>query len=355
MHETATVIRSAMTGRDRSAGFKMTLFYPKPDISSRSVRVLLLLFATAAALAQTRAPAPQGPTQTLAVSVTNAMGQYVPNLKAEDFILEEDGVRQQVATFTADPDLPISVGILIDTSTSMRLPVTVQGREKVPAALLAADGAARVVLKLTKPDDEYLIMTFNDKFSVKQSFTSDEKKVTDLLYKNNTVGGATHLYNAIGEALKEIKKKAKNPRRALVVLTDVHDTSGDKVEDLQARIREMEIPVFTFGMRWDAWGVPGEDAETGKATYEEAVLKMMAGESAGHSMVVDIPDLLSDYTVRRMIEFVQILGIELRGQYVLSYASTPRSGAKAIRLRTTSSDYQVRFRREATEKVATKK
>src|SRR4029434_8237122 len=168
-------------------------------------------------------------------------------------------------------------------------------------------------------------------------------------------GGSTHLYNAVGEALKEIKKKAKNSRRALVVVTDVHDTSGDKVEDLQARIREMEIPVFTFGMRWDAWGVPGEDAETGKATYEEAVLKMMAGESAGHSMVVDIPDLLSDYTVRRMIEFVQILGIELRGQYVLSYASTPGSGAKATRLRSTSSDYQVRFRREATEKVATKK
>jgi len=318
------------------------------------MKALVLMLATAATLSQTFA-APQGPSQTLAISVTNAEGLYVPNLKAEDLIVEEDGVRQEVTKFTADPDLPISVGILIDTSTSMRLPVTMQGREKVPAALLAADGAARVVLKLTKPDDEYLIMTFNDKFSVKQSFTSDEKKVADLLYKNNTVGGATHLYSAVREALKEIKKKAKNSRRALIVLTDVHDTSGDKVEDLQATIREMEIPVYTFGMRWDPWGVPGEDAEPGKSNYEEAVLRMMAVESAGHSMVVDIPDLLSDYMVNRMISFVQLLGVELRGQYLISYATSAGSGAKAIRVRATSPNYQVRFRRESTEKAAAKK
>lgn len=315
------------------------------------MKALILLLATAAALAQTRAPAPQGAVQTIAVSVTNAAGLYIPNLKAEDFIVEEDGGRVEVARFNADPDLPISVGILIDTSTSMRLPVN---RDKVPAALLAADGAARVVLKLTKPDDEYLLMTFNEKMSVKQSFTSDEKKVTDLLYKNNTVGGSTHLYSAVREALKEIKKKAKNSRRALVVITDVHDTSGDKVEDLQASIREMEIPVFTFGMRWDAWGLPGEDAETAKSDYEVAVLRMMAAESAGHSMIVDIPDLLSDYTVNRMISFVQLLGVELRGQYVMSYATTPGSGAKVIRVRTTSPDYTVRFRRESEEKPAKK-
>ena len=345
------LMRIRMRERDRDAGLKMRLFYFKPDISSHSVKALLLILATAAVLAQPLAVPPQGSVQTLAVTVTNKSGSYILNLKAEDFIVEEDGVPQQVTKFTADPDLPISVGILIDTSTSMRLPVN---RDKVPAALLAADGAARVVLKLTKPDDEYMIMTFNEKMSVKQSFTSDKKKVTDLLYKNNSVGGSTHLYSAVREALKEIKKKAKNPRRALIVVTDVHDTSGDKVEDLQASIREMEIPVYTFGMRWDAWGVPGEEAETGKSTYEVAVLKMMAGESAGNSMVVDIPDLLSDYTVSRMIDFVTLLEVDLRGQYMMSYPTTPGSGAKAIRVRTTSADYQVRFRRESAEKSAKK-
>lgn len=288
--------------------------------------------------------------QSVIATVTNKAGQYVQDLKQEDFILEENGVRQQLSKFSTDSDVPVSLGILIDKSTSMRLPVAVQGKEKVPAALLAADGAARVIIKLMKAQDEYLIMDFDEKLSVKQAFTSDKKKVTDLLYKNDLVGGSTHLYHAVGEALKEIKKKAKYPRRALVVITDVHDTSGDKIEELQATIREQEIPVYTFGMRWDAWGVPGEDAAPGRATYEEAVLRMMASESAGQSMVVDIPDLLSDYTVTRMIEFVTLLGVELRGQYTLSYNSSTPSEGRTIRIRTSSPDLQVRFRPAAIDK-----
>jgi VWFA-related protein len=309
------------------------------------MKSLALVLTAVAFLSQTSAQP-----QTVIATVTNSAGQYVPNLKQEDFVLEENGVRQQLTKFSADSEVPISLGILIDKSTSMRLPVAVQGKEKVPAALLAADGAARVIIKLMKPQDEYLIMDFDEKLSVKQAFTPDKKKVTDLLYKNNVVGGSTHLYHAVEEGLKEIKKKAKYPRRALVVITDVHDTSGDKIEDLQATIREQEIPVFTFGMRWDAWGVPGEDAEPGRATYEEAVLRMIASESAGHSMVVDIPDLLSDYTVTRMIEFVTVLGVELRGQYTLSYNSSAPSEGRAIRIRMSSPDLQVRFRPQAIDK-----
>src|SRR5262245_31834916 len=104
------------------------------------------------------AQAPAGQLQTLLVSVTNKDGQYVPNLRAEDFILEENGTRQQISSFKPESDAPVSLGILIDKSTSMRLPVAVQGRERVSAALLAANGAAKVVLKLTKPQDEYLFM-----------------------------------------------------------------------------------------------------------------------------------------------------------------------------------------------------
>jgi VWFA-related protein len=308
------------------------------------MKPLALLLAVAAVL---QSPKPGAQLETAIVTVTNGAGQYVQDLKQEDFVLEENGMPQQITKFSKDPDIPISVGILIDKSTSMRLPVAVQGREKVPAALLAADGAARVVVRLSKPSDEYLVMVFDEKLSVKQPFTSDKKKVTDLLYKNNVVGGSTHLYKAIGDALKETRKKAKNRMRALIVITDVHDTSGDKIEDLKTVIREEEIPVFTFGMRWDAWGVPGEAAEIGKTTYEESVLKMMATDSGGRSVVVDIPDLLSEYTIDRMIDFVQAISVELRGQYAISYNSTAPgpSAGKAIRVRTVRPDLRVQLRR----------
>src|SRR5262245_11172312 len=326
-------------------------------VLSLTMKLIPVLLAAATLLAQAQSRAPQGELQTVTLTVTNSAGQYVLGLKESDFILEENGVTQKAAKFAEDSDIPIRIGVLIDKRGSMRLPVAIQGQERVPAALLAADGAARVVVKLMKPQDEYLVMTFDDGFQVRQSFTSDKKKVTDWLYKNNTVGGATRLYHAVGEALKETSKKAKYRKRALVVITDVHDTSGDKIEDLQAIVREQEIPVYTFGMRWDAWGVPGENVEPGKSTYEQAVLKMIAGDSGGQSMVVDIPDLLSDYTINRMIEFVQVIGAEVRGQYTMSYYSTATGPAegKAVRVRSTNPSLQVRTRRESEEKSATKK
>jgi VWFA-related protein len=308
-------------------------------------RLLLLLIASAS-LAQTPAPS-QGQTRTLLVSVINKAGQYIPDLKATDFVLEENGKRQEIVSFSTGSNAPVSLGILIDKSTSMRLPVAQQGKEKVSAALLAANGAGKVVLKLMKPQDEFLLMTFDDVFNVKQAFTSDSKKMADVLTKNLAVGGSTRLYHAIGEALKETGRKAKNRRRALIVITDVHDTSGDKIEDLQALLRSQEIPVYTFGMRWDAWGVPGEDAETAQSPYEEAVLKMIAGESGGYSMVVDIPNLLTDYTITRMADFISAIGVDLRGQYMVTYTSgaSGSDAEQAIRIRTNSPEYQVRFTR----------
>ena len=312
------------------------------------MKTAALCFTAIALLLQSAASPPQFFTAT----VTNGAGQYMNGLQASDFILEEDGVVQTLDSFSGDPSLPISIGILIDKSASMRLPVAQQGSEKVSAALLAADGAARVVVRFSKPQDEFLFMTFDEKFNVKQSFTTDKDKVTDLLYKNTVVGGATHLYRAIGDALEEIRKKAKNRKRALIVITDVHDTSGDKIDELRTLIRTEETPVYTFGMRWDAWGVPGEDAETAKTAYEEAVLQMIGNDSGGYSTVVDIPDLMSDYTITRMIDFVQRISIEVRGQYIISYRSTKAGepASRVIRVRTKSPDYTVQFRREAPQR-----
>jgi len=300
------------------------------------------------------APAPQstppvtGPETQVVITVLDNQGRYVRDLKADDFVVEENGVRQELTSFAPDSEVPLSIGILIDKSASMRLPLAVQGKEKVSAALLAADGAARVLVKLMKPQDEFLFMTFDEGLHVKQGFSTDHKKLTDTLYKNNTVGGSTHLYHAVVDALKQTKK-GKYRKRALVVITDVHDTSGDKLDELKASLHDSEIPVYTFGMRWDAWGLPGEDP--GQPTFEVSVLREMAVDSGGRSMVVDIPDLTTDFTVERMIVFVQDIAAELRGQYTLRYRSgNPGPDAeKAIRIRPVSSEYQVRFRRDTSE------
>jgi VWFA-related protein len=290
-------------------------------------------------------PQSVGSEQQFVLTVLDDAGRYVRDLKADDFVVEENGVRQKLTTFVQDSEVPLSIGILIDKSASMRLPLAVQGKEKVAAALIAADNAAKVLIHLMKEQDEFLLMVFDEGLKVKQNFTSDQKKIQELLTKNNQVGGATHLYKAITEAIK-LTKKGKNRKRALVVITDVHDTSGDKIDEMKAALHEGEVPVYTFGMRWDAWGLPGEDPA--QPTYEVAILREIAIDSGGRSVVVDIPDLTSDYTVVQMIEFVQSIAAELRGQYTLKYLSSNAvpDAEKAIRIRATSPEYQVRFRRD---------
>lgn len=325
----------------------MAVYYPAMLLKFVLATLCLLSLVVviqSAPVPQAKEPANGTMTQVV-VSALDNQGRYVSGLKAEDFVVEENGVRQDLAKFSSDSEVPLSIGILIDKSASMRLPLAVQGKEKVSAALLAADGAARVLVKLMKPQDEFMFMTFDDGMKVKQSFTTDHKKITELLNKNNMVGGSTHLYHAISEALKQTKK-GKNRKRALVVITDVHDTSGDKMDELKASLHDEEVPVYTFGMRWDAWGLPGEDPAA--PTFEVTVLRELAVDSGGRSMVVDIPDLTSDFTVERMIGFVETIAAELRGQYTLGYYSTtPGPDAeKALRIRPVSPDLQVRFRRD---------
>jgi hypothetical protein len=100
---------------------------------------------------------------------------------------------------------------------------------------------------------------------------------------------------------------------------------------MKTSLHDAEVPVYTFGMRWDAWGLPGEDPA--QPTFEVAVLRELAVDSGGRSMVVDIPDLTTDYTVVRMIAFVQDIAAELRGQY------TTRSTTPPPRVRTLKRQY----------------
>src|SRR4051812_26551329 len=120
--------------------------------------IIAILCLLAFILVLQSAPIPQAkPSDSMTqvvVTVLDEVGHYVQGLKADDFVLEENGVRQEIANFAPDSDVPLSIGILIVKSASMRLPLAIQGKEKVSAALLAADGAARVLVRLMKPQDE---------------------------------------------------------------------------------------------------------------------------------------------------------------------------------------------------------
>jgi Ca-activated chloride channel family protein len=313
------------------------------------MKTLTAVVALLTILQQTPA---QPRTQKLVLNVTDTTGKYIQNMTAADFVVEEDGVEQKITGFAQGSDIPISLGILVDKSTSMRLPVYVEGKARVPAALLAARGIGRAVVRLMKPQDEFILMTFDEQLQVKQNFTQDRKKVEDQLLKLNEVGGATHLYNSVIKALDKMKK-AKYRRRALVVITDAYDTSGKELEDLREEIAEQEVQVFCFGLRAVYQDVPDPTAEP----LFRFVLTVLSRDTGGLSMVVDLPELQTDQTVTGLIAFAQILTLDLRGQYTLSYA-TEKTGpltSRFVRVRSPHPNLRIRIRRDAEDPIRPQK
>ena len=310
------------------------------------MKSLVILFGLVAVLQQAPVQPAQQHVQKVVVNVTDTSGRFILNLKQQDFTIEEGGVEQKITGFMEGSDTPVSLGLLIDKSTSMRLPLYVQGRQYVPAALLAAGRIGRALVKLMKPQDEFILMTFDEKVQVKQNFTQDRKKIEDQLEKMNEVGNATHLYESVVNALEKMKK-AKYKRRALIVITDAYDTSGKQLDDLRPKIAEQEIQVFTCGLRSVYEDVPDPAAEP----LFQLVLRAFSIDTGGLSMIVDLPELQNTATIEGLIGFAQILALELRGQYTLSY-NTDQTGPLAsrfVRVRSPHPQLRIRIRRDVEE------
>ena len=287
--------------------------------------------------------------QKIVINANDNAGRFVLNLKPEDLVVEEDGKPVKLTSFVADSDIPVSLGILIDKSMSMRLPLRVEGRETVPAAILAATGVARAVVKLMRPQDEFLIMTFDEKVQVKMNFTQDRKKVEDQLYKMNVVGDATHLYDSVLNAMEKMKK-AKYRRKALIVITDAYDTSGKQLEDIRSQFGDQEVQVFTCGLRSVFEEIPDPKAEP----LFQLVLRTLSADTGGLSMIIDVPELQSTSSIQGIIGFAQIIALELRGQYTLTY-DTDKVGSLAsrfVRVRAPNlPQLRIRIRRDAEDPV----
>src|SRR5215813_5654192 len=145
-------------------------------------------------------------------TVMDTSGRYVPGLTKDDFILEEDGVPQEIAHFVQDENLPVSVGIVFDTSGSMQ--------DKLRTAVIAVDRFVRTIHE----DDDIFLMTFAAHTSLRQDFTNNRDKLSKAL-QNITATGSTALYDALKEALIRIRS-GQHQKRAILLITDGRDTSS---------------------------------------------------------------------------------------------------------------------------------
>lgn len=227
------------------------------------------------------------------VSVTDTLNRFVLGLGKEDFRLFDDGVEQSVVHFSGE-DIPLSVGLAFDISGSMDYKLT------------TSRDAAVLFLNALDPNDEAFLVQFNDKVDLSVGFTAHPQELRTAL-QNVKPGGLTALLDAVKFSLTEMKK-AKNPRKAIVVISDGGDNhSTYTAAQIEALVREADVEIYAMGV-FDplaSLGLPHEEISGPK------LLSEIATQTGGRAFAASITSDLPSVAAR--------IAIELRNQYVLGY------------------------------------
>jgi VWFA-related protein len=215
----------------------------------------------------------------LHASVFDKSGKLLTNIPQSAFHVYENGVEQPIKNFRRE-DVPVSMGIIIDNSGSMR-----DKRAKVAAASI-------LLVKSSNPEDEVFIVNFNDDAYLDQTFTNNTKKLEEALDKIDARGG-TAMRDAISMSIDYLKEKGKREKKVLLVITDGNDTQS-------------EVLIYSIGLL--------SEEEPREARQAKRALKALA-ETTG----------ALDYYPKDLAEIDRItpqVAHEIRSQYMISYLPT---------------------------------
>ena len=226
------------------------------------------------------------------VTVVDKNGHFVTNQPQDAFTVFENGAPQPIKIFRRE-DVPVSLGLIIDNSGSMR-----DKRTKVEAAALA-------LVKDSNPDDEVFVVNFNDEAFLDnphgKAFTSDIKEMEEALTRIDSRGG-TAMRDAVRMSIDHLKEKAHKDKKVLVAVTDGNDTASVvSLENLGKASQQSEVLIYAIGILGDEERREAQRAQRalkslGTATGGEVFFPKEAGEveKIAHQVAKDIR---SQYTV----------------------------------------------------------
>jgi len=169
-------------------------------------------------------------------TVTDRDGRFVSGLRKEDFRLFQDDKPQAITHFDSER-VPVSLGIVLDTSGSM-------AGEKMAAA---REALHRFLFDLLGPQDEVFLYRFDATPQLVAGWTTDRRHISDELMRVQPRGG-TALYDAVAEAVP-LAQKGRHRKKALVIISDGNDTSSRiDVTEVKELIRETEVLVYAIGI-----------------------------------------------------------------------------------------------------------
>ena len=277
-------------------------------------------------------------------TVLNRRNKLVPDLAENDFKIWDEKSPQSIRYFSRQTDLPLRIGMLMDTSNSIR--------DRLKFEQDAATSFLFNVLRHNK--DQAFVMTFDDEPSVLQAFTDDAGRLRDEIVKTRA-GGGTAVYDAIYTACqKELSHPPRPPgdqpdvvRRVMILISDGDDnlsnhTRSEAIE--MAQRYSVVIYTISTSTQWIQLSQTDPDKAANRKTHlteGDRILQGLAEETGGRAFF--------PYHVDDLDQSFQDIGDELRNQYSIAYIPTNyQLDGKYHRIRIEVPDhkgYQVRARR----------
>jgi Ca-activated chloride channel homolog len=229
---------------------------------------------------------------TLPVTVVDDKSHLVTSLAQGNFTVYENGEPQKIIDFRRE-DIPVSIGILVDNSGSMR-----EKREKVATAVLN-------LIKASNPGDEEFIVNFNDEAYLDQDFTNNLGHLHEALDRLDSRGG-TALYDAVVASSEHLAKAAKRDKKVLIVITDGEDNSSQ--QSLEQTIRNVQDE---SGPTIYSIGILGGEGKERRAKRALEALSLQTGGVAFFPKNLDEVETISQAVAR-----------DIRNQYSITYKPT---------------------------------
>jgi VWFA-related protein len=228
-------------------------------------------------------------------TVMDKSGHLVTNLTKDAFTVYENGAPQEIKSVKRE-DVPVSMGLIIDNSGSMR-----DKRAKVEAASLA-------LVKDSNPEDEVFVVNFNDEAFLdlphNKDFTSDIKEMEEALTRIDSRGG-TAMRDAIRMSIDHLKEKAHKDKKVLVVVTDGNDNSSViSLENLVKASQQSETLIYGVGLLGDE--------ERREAARAQRALKSL-GEATGGAVFFP-------RDVAEVDKIAHQVAHDIRNQYTIEYS-----------------------------------
>lgn len=232
----------------------------------------------------------------LNATVIDNNGRAIQTLDKDAFHIYEDGVPQTIASFRHE-DLPVSLGILIDSSGSMY------------DKRVAVEQASLDLVKLSNREDEAFVVDFSWEAFIDQDFTNDINKLQQGLGYIKSSGG-TAMYDALVASADYLSKNAKRPKQVLLIITDGEDNaSSASLEQAIRRIQDLDGPtIYCVGLLF------GDDTDKREARHARRVLETLSEQTGG---VAYFPR-----SIKEVDSIAAEVAQDIRTQYTIAYHST---------------------------------